>query len=88
MCCCQSVTTQEDYSATTKQKLAPLSADTTTSRVIHYDGETKKDSIERWLWNVMSNHRITYQNQLKAAELYLLMNKHIRCYPLHAEEEK
>ena len=88
MCCCQPVTTQEDYSATTKQKLAPKSADTTTSHVIHYDGETEKYSIERWLWNVMSGHRISYQSQLKAAELYLLMNKHINCYPLRAEEEE
>lgn len=52
-------------------------------RVVHLPDEQKITSINRWLWNLMTFKTMTYDRQLKATELYLLINEHIKCRPLN-----
>jgi hypothetical protein len=59
----------------------------TTSRVIQYADEEKIDSVNRWLWNMMTNGGMAYDNQLDATRLWLLLNGHIKYSPLMAEDE-
>lgn len=58
------------------------SEDTTIVKVILYPNEEKVDSVNRWLWNLMTNGNVSYEYQLKAAESWLLLNKHIKCQDL------
>ena len=59
---------------------------TETAKVIQLSNEEQKQSVERWLWNLMTNERLQYDTQLEAARLWLLMNEHIPGCPAPVEQ--
>lgn len=68
------------------RRLAQKEADTTITAVIQYANEGKIDSVNRWLWNMMTHRKLDYSHQLNAAKLWLLLNGHIGYGTLPAED--
>ena len=60
-------------------QVPPSSPEGYIKAVVVIKDEDPVESVERWLLNITRHSDMPYKTQLKAAELYLLMNGYNRC---------
>ena len=79
---------EEQASTQPQEPLKKLAAqeDTIVTHVVQYADEGRRESVDRWLWNLMTSRNMGYSRQLNAARLWLVLNKHVECNSLVSED--